>query len=209
MEEALSAGIVEEMPDALGRCQFTHVLIQETLSQELSATRRARLHGEIGEALEGLYAEDVEAHADELAYHFAEAEPALGGLKLVRYSLMAGERALAAYAWEEALGHFQRGLAAKEGQRVDEETAAVLQGIGLAQLALHQQDAAIETMTRAFDYYAEAGEVTKAAAIVGSHFPRGWALRNMGPLVSKALAILPPDSKEQQGYSPATGSAST
>ena len=196
VEEALSAGIIEEMPGAVGRYQFTHVLIQETLSQELSAARRARLHGEIGEALEGLYAVAVETHADELAYHFAEAEPALGGLKLVRYSLLAGERALAAYAWEDAQAHFERALAAKGGQTVDEETAAVLHGMGLAQLALHQQNAAIGTMTRAFDYYAEAGDVTKAAAIVGSHFPRGWALRNMGPLVSKALAILPPDSKE-------------
>ena len=44
LEEALSAGIIEEIPDAAGRCQFTHVLIQETLSQDFSAARRARLH---------------------------------------------------------------------------------------------------------------------------------------------------------------------
>ncbi len=61
--------------------------------------------------MEELHGADVEAHAAELAHHFAEAEPVLGGLKLVHYSLMAGERALATYAWEEALGHFQRGLA--------------------------------------------------------------------------------------------------
>ena len=39
-----------------------------------------------------------------------------GTEKLVHYSLLAGERALATYAHEEAMTHFERGLAAKEGQ---------------------------------------------------------------------------------------------
>jgi len=82
---------------------------------------------------------------------------------------------------------------------MDADKAALLFGLGRAQLALHQQDAAIEAMTRAFDYYAEAGDVTKAVAIVGFNCPRGWVLRRMGPLVSKTLAILPPDSKEAAG----------
>ena len=49
-----------------------------------------------------------------MAYHFAEAEAVLGSEKLVRYSLLAGEQALATYAWEEALAQFERALAAKE-----------------------------------------------------------------------------------------------
>ena len=69
----------------------------------------------IDKALEELYRADVEARAAELAHYFAEAEPVLGAEKLVRYSLTAGEQALAAHAWEEALSHFQRGLDSKEG----------------------------------------------------------------------------------------------
>ena len=101
------------------------MLIQEAISGELSRSRKAALHAEIGEALEGLHVDDVEAHADELAYHFAEAAPGTGTHKLVRYSLMAGERALATYAWEEGLNHFERAIAAKEGQPIDAETAAI------------------------------------------------------------------------------------
>ena len=52
MEEALGARIIEELPHAVGRYQFTHVLVQETLATNLSAARRSRLHREIGEALE-------------------------------------------------------------------------------------------------------------------------------------------------------------
>ena len=93
--------------------QFSHALIQETLAGELSAARRVRLHAQIGQALEELYGDDAEAHAAELAHHFAEAEAVLGTEKLVRYSLLAGEGALAAYAFEEALAYFEQALAAK------------------------------------------------------------------------------------------------
>ena len=56
---------------------------------------------------------DAETHATELAQHFGQGESVLGTEKLVRYSLVAGERALAAYAWEDAHAYFQRGLAGR------------------------------------------------------------------------------------------------
>ena len=74
LEEALGARIIEEMPRTVGRYQFTHALTQETLAAELSTTRRVRLHARIAGALEELYGENAEAHAAELAHHFAEAE---------------------------------------------------------------------------------------------------------------------------------------
>ena len=97
-EEALAARIIEEPPGTMGRYQFTHALIQETLAQELSTTRRARLHARVGQALEEMYGENARTHASELAQHFAEAELVVGPTKLVLYSLLAGEQALAASA---------------------------------------------------------------------------------------------------------------
>ena len=97
------ARVLEELPRALWRYQFTHALIQETLAEELTITRRLRLHARIGEVLEAIYGMDAEAHAAELAHHFTEAQTVLGTAKLVRYSLLAGERALETYAYEEAL----------------------------------------------------------------------------------------------------------
>ena len=61
---------------------------------------------------------------------------------LVRYSLMAGERALAAYAWEEAHAHFQRGLNARgialtgTDPAPNAEAAALLFGYAGAQRAV-------------------------------------------------------------------------
>ena len=129
LEEALSARVIEELPDAMGRYQFTHALIEETLVEELSLTRRVRLHARIAEMLEGLYGLEAEAKASELAHHFAQAEAVLGSDKLVRYSLVAGERALAAHGYEAALNHFQRALTAKESQPIDAETASALFGL--------------------------------------------------------------------------------
>ena len=54
LEEALAARVIEELPQSVGRYQFTHALIQETLTAELSLTRRVRLHARIAQALEEL-----------------------------------------------------------------------------------------------------------------------------------------------------------
>ena len=129
LEEAMAARVIEELPTAVGRYEFTHALIQETLAEELSLTRRVRLHARIAETLEELYGDTAEANAAELAHHFVQAEAVLGTEKLVRYSLLAGERALAAFGWEEALSHFERALAAREGQPPDGETAAIWYGL--------------------------------------------------------------------------------
>ena len=55
LEEALAARVIEELPRSVGRYQFTHALIQETLAGELSTTRKVRIHARIAEALEDVY----------------------------------------------------------------------------------------------------------------------------------------------------------
>ncbi len=193
LEEALGARVIEEPPQTVGRYQFTYALVQDTLAQELSTTRRVRLHARIAQALEELYGEDAGVHAGELARHFAEAQTVLGTEKLVRYSLLAGERALAAFAYERALGHFQRALAAKEGQPVDAETAALLVGLGRSQMAL-LDDEAYSTLRRALDYYADSGDLEQVVAI--AEFPDYGAARRigLGQLVARALPLVPADS---------------
>jgi tetratricopeptide (TPR) repeat protein len=198
IDEALAACLVEELPGGRERYRFSHALIQQTLAEELSSSRKVRWHARIGKALEDLYGVDVEAHAAELVYHFAKAESVLGTQKLVRYSLMAGERALAAYAWEEALEHFQQGLAAKEGQPTDAETTKLLFGLGRAQAAtleLHNVQEAVATLSRALDYCAEAKHVNQAVAIAEYHLPAVAARYGVATqLVARALKLVPSDS---------------
>ena len=198
LEAALSARVIEELPQVLGRYQFTHALIQETLAEELTLTRRVRIHARIAETLEELYGANAEAHAAELAHDFAEAEAVLGTENLVRYSLLAGERALTAYAWEEALAHFQRARDAKGEQPMDTETADLLFGIGRAQAAVlpaSQLQDAVNNLTQAFDYYAETGEVSRAVAVAEHPLPIALGhVTRIAQLIARGLELVPPDS---------------
>ena len=210
LEEALAARVIEEFPQSVGRYQFTHALTQETLTSELSLTRRVRLHAQIAEALEELYGSDAEAHAAELAHHFGQAEAVTGPDKLVRYSLLAGERALVSYAYEDALAHFERGLVARgitlSGTEAafqaapDEEAAALLFGLARAQSATferYQLGEAFAPLSRAFDYYAEAGNV--AQAVAAAEFPiahTGDRIPGVAQLMARALTLVPADSHE-------------
>ena len=202
LEEALTARVIEELPQSVGRCQFTHALIQETLAGELSLTRRVRLHAQIAESLEEMYGADAEAHAAELAHHFSEAEAVLGTYKLVRYSLLAGDKAVAARAYEEASAHFQRGLTAKgvalmgSEPAEDEEAAALLIGLGRAQSGIvvrRDSNQVIDSLTRAFEYYLAAGDSERAVAAALSISYSG----NLGLEINeRALKLVPPDSHE-------------
>ncbi|PKB64098.1 MAG: hypothetical protein BZY80_04180 [SAR202 cluster bacterium Io17-Chloro-G2] len=200
LEEALAARVIEELPQSVGRYQFTHALIQETLAGELSLTRKVRLHARIAESLEELYGEDAEAHAAELVHHFAEAEAVVGTEKLVQYSLLAGERAVTVRAYEEASGHFRRGLTAKgvaltgSEPAEDEAAAGLLSGLGRAlvgTLARINMPQVFQSLTRAFDYYSATGDSQQAVATALSHsFPGNLGLE----LYESALKLVSPDS---------------
>ena len=198
IEEALNARVIEEAVSGAERYQFSHALIRQTLYEEITTSRRVRLHARIGEALEKLHRTNVEPHASELAYHFSEAEPVTGAEKLVRCSLMAGEQALAAYAWEEALAHFERALAAKEGQPMDTETADILYGLGLAQHGTSERfeiAKGIENLVRAFDFYDKAGNVVRvadAARYVSLIAP--ISIESVTRIKARALELVPPES---------------
>jgi tetratricopeptide (TPR) repeat protein len=198
MDEGLAAHLIEELPGRAEGYQFCHALIQETLLSELSAARRVRLHARIAEALEELYGADADSHVSELAYHYGAAMTITGSAKVAHYSLLAGEWALAAYAHEEALIHFERGLAAKERQLMDAESATLLFGLGRAQAATlerYRMQEVVATLNRALDYYAGAGNVEQAVAIAEYPiYPLIGQRSGNAQLVAHALALVSPES---------------
>lgn len=157
LEEALENKVIVELSEKPGSYQFTHPVMQETLAQELSAARRARVHARVGEALEQFYGGDSDAHAAELVPHFAEAETLIGPEKLIRYSIIAGERALASFGYEAALRFFADAEAALSGEVDNAQRAAILAGIARARVALPgsvgDQQQAWDTLRQAFDLY--------------------------------------------------------
>ena len=204
--EALDVKLIETVPEVVERYQFGHALIQQVLYGELSPIRRVRAHARMAQILERMHETDLAEHAAELARHFAEAASVLGPEKLTRYSLMAGERALAAYAYEDALTHFERGLVARgtslSGTEAasDDEAAALLFGLARAQTATFERQQLVDafgTLSRAFEYYVEEGNITLAVAV--AEFPiysPGIVIPGVSELLTHALTLVPADSHE-------------
>jgi tetratricopeptide (TPR) repeat protein len=104
LEEAERAGLViAQQAKRETRYAFAHELIRQTLLGTLSVPRRLRRHLRTAEAMEKLYAGKLEQHASELAYHFFQSGSTQNEEKTTRYLLLAGDQALAAGAFDEAL----------------------------------------------------------------------------------------------------------
>jgi len=165
----------------------------------LSTTRRVRLSVWVIEVFEELYAHDLESQATELAYHAGEAEAMIGSEKLVRYSAMAGEYAPATHAYEEAIMHFQRALMARERQPIDEQIAALLHGLGRAQMAtasgVSGRQMALDNLRRALDYYIETADILQAMDVATPSFDMG-GLEGITEFINRALEVVPADSHD-------------
>ncbi|MGH7740546.1 MAG: ATP-binding protein, partial [Candidatus Eiseniibacteriota bacterium] len=103
LDEACATQLLRAEP--LERFAFTHDKIREVLYEEQNPIRRRRLHARIGNALEKLYAADLDGHASDLAHHFSEGGELEKGLD---YSLRAAQRATRVFATEEAIVHLSR-----------------------------------------------------------------------------------------------------
>src|SRR3954449_12281246 len=110
LDEALALHLLDEAPSQAGSFRFAHGLIRETLYNDLSAIRRARLHGAVGEALERAGTGPGGAGLLELAHHFIEAAPAGDERRALDYAERAGHEALRALAYEQAADLFDAAL---------------------------------------------------------------------------------------------------
>jgi tetratricopeptide (TPR) repeat protein len=115
--QAVDAGVIEET-SALGRYAFTHILIRETLYEDLTAARRMRLHCTVAETLEESYAA-LEARLPELAHHWFKSAQAGDAAKTMRYAIRAAEHAMSQHAYEEAVRLYQRALKVSESAGAD------------------------------------------------------------------------------------------
>lgn len=97
LEEAAAAHLIES-GDSFSQYRFAHALVRQTLVDEISAVSQVRLHARIAGEIEAFYGDSADDHAAELAYHFSEADVGGDSAKVVHYSSIAGENALAVHA---------------------------------------------------------------------------------------------------------------
>ena len=106
LEEAVKSGVLREEQAGAG-CPgsygFAHELIREVVYTELGAARRQVLHERALARLSG-----AGARASELAHH---ARASGKTLEAYRYSVQAGEEAVAVFAVEDAIGRYEQARA--------------------------------------------------------------------------------------------------
>jgi hypothetical protein len=118
LAQAVAAEVISET-SALGRYAFTHILIRETLYEDLTAAKRMRLHRTVAETLEESYAAALDAKLSELAHHWFKSAQAGDAAKTMHYAIQAAEHAMSQHAYEEAARLYQRALKVSEAAGAD------------------------------------------------------------------------------------------
>lgn len=197
LDGAARAGLLEEVgPD---RFRFAHALVRAVLRQQLSPSRRVRAHLRVAEAIETVYAGDLDAHAAELAHHFREALPAAGIDKARTYSLLAAERATRLLSHHEAVDAYRIALdlvnAADPGA-VDQRIELALR-LAQAEFRAGHFAGARQTLRNAGEAVLTSGTAEQLARIAvafdeaSAHI--GFDATDSLPLLERAATALPVD----------------
>jgi class 3 adenylate cyclase/tetratricopeptide (TPR) repeat protein len=151
-----------------GELMFSHELVRQTLLSGVTAIKRERLHLQAAEVIERQFADDLEAHAADLAHHLSHAGRFADRARLVRYLTIAGERAVNAAAFDDAVNHFEYALSLLPAN--DQlGRAQLLERLAMALRSVGRWDDALRTMNEALDRYEALGE----AEAIGR---MGWAM---------------------------------
>jgi class 3 adenylate cyclase len=150
LEETVRAGLIVEVPDAVGLYSYCHALIRETLYEGLTRTRRVHLHREIALALERQCGDDPGSRVGELSYHFLQAAPGGDVDKAMTYATRAAERAISLAAYEEGAVHYAAaaGVLERQGEGDSARYAELLLGLGDAQRLAGEPEGARKTFGR-------------------------------------------------------------
>jgi class 3 adenylate cyclase/tetratricopeptide (TPR) repeat protein len=164
LDEAERARLITSTIDAgVVQFRFSHELIRQTLVSDVSPARRQRLHKRIADAMETVYEHTLVQHAATIVYQLEHAgRPEVD--RIARLSVIAGDRALEAAAFDEALRHYERAFAATP---TDDRlaTARLRERIAAANRSRGRNQIALETWREAIADYAALGEPAHVARV--------------------------------------------
>ena len=188
LDAAVRGGLLVEVASTPGRYSFAHALLRTTLEAELSRTRRARLHGRIGAAIERRHADRLEAWLDELARHFGAAGPAESA-RAVEYAVRAAEQATQRLAYDEAVRLLHLAVELRRGEeRADlSELAGLERALGGAEARAGRMRSAVASFMRSVEAARAAGDAEAFALAALGRSGGTWDLWGWEDAVSARL----------------------
>jgi len=133
---------------------FKHALTQEVVYDSILTRRKKTLHGEIGNAIEELYKENIVEHYGVLAEHYITSENYEKGAD---YSIKAGDRTAEVFAWHAARSHYENALEILEEKDL-EKRAEVLKKLAPVTLYDLDVDASLSYAESALELYEKLGD---------------------------------------------------
>ena len=191
LEEAIAAGLVTEVADAVDRFAFSHALARDAIYRRMTRTRRLRLHLRLAMALE-----PAGASAVELARHFFAAREIGAAAQAVRYSVLAGDEAARSFAYEDAVEQYRRALQAitADPDAGDAARCDILLALGRVQWRAGDVDARTTYLEAAASARARADGEQLARATLGlgeRYWESNAGDRDFAPLIAEVVAMLP------------------
>jgi class 3 adenylate cyclase/tetratricopeptide (TPR) repeat protein len=158
LEEGMRHGLLHSEGHGF---QFAHPLIRHVFYQEPSAPRRQRLHKQIAERLQRLYADHRDVHLMEIAHHLVRAGAAADADTVVDCARRAADQAFGVFAWSEAAYYYEAALAAaKFASRLStEDRASFHYRAGLAHYYDQDVGPCLHHYDKAIDAYREIGDI--------------------------------------------------
>jgi class 3 adenylate cyclase/tetratricopeptide (TPR) repeat protein len=177
VDEAQSSGLIGPNAQEQAEFSFSHELIRQALQARLSTPRRQRIHLRVASALERIHGKDAPDRSADIAHHLVHAGAAADRMKTAEYLTLAGDRAVTATGFEEALRHFTAALNVLPRDEV-RRRADLLLRIGRAQRSLSQWDDTVATWKEALPTLESLGDVEAVADLCYElSYQLGWAYR--------------------------------
>jgi DNA-binding SARP family transcriptional activator len=194
LDEAMSERIIGDVPGDTARLRFEHVLIRDTLYDELTPARRMQQHREAGAVLEGIHASHLDPHLAEIALHLVAAGPGSTG-RAVEFARLAADRAATSLAFEEAVRLYELALTLSVD---DVPRCDLLLALGDALARAGDTPASKRRFAEAAQLAEKRGlaeQLARAALGYGGRIV--WEVSRdddrLIPLLERALEVLPPE----------------
>jgi adenylate cyclase len=160
LAQRIRQAVVEMIWSALSELRyiFRHTLMRDAAYDMQLRAHLQKLHALAGEAIEQVYASDLGPHYADLAYHWGKAEDAA---REFRYAKLAGEHAVAQFANQEAINHFNQALQSVAHLDLDkavEQRQEIHIAMGELLTTIGQYDQARGHLDQALELAAERGD---------------------------------------------------